>query len=56
MFEIYLKHIFEKIEEEVGANNVSEIMKEEANILACKTKEKPPVLSTEDQEIKQLKM
>ena len=32
----------------------SEIIKEEANKLSGKTKEEPPVLSTEDQEIKQL--
>ena len=36
------------------ASNLSEIRKEEANILAGKTKEEPPVLSTEDQELKQL--
>ena len=36
------------------ASNFSEIMKAEANKLAGKTKEEPPVLSTEDQEIKQL--
>ena len=36
------------------ASNFSEIVKEEANKLAGKTKGKPPVLSTEDQEIKQL--
>ena len=35
------------------ASNFSEIMKEEANKLVGKTKEEPPVLSTEDQEIKQ---
>ena len=36
------------------ARSFSEIMKEEANKLAGKTKEEAPVLSTEDQEIKQL--
>ena len=36
------------------ASNFSEIMKEEANKLAGKTKEEPHVLSIEDQEIKQL--
>ena len=36
------------------ARSFSEIMKEEANELAGKTKEEPPALSTEDQEIKQL--
>ena len=36
------------------ARSFSEIMKEEANTLAGKTKEDAPVLSTEDQEIKQL--
>ena len=36
------------------ARSFSEIMKEEANKLAGKIKEEPPVLSTEDQEIKQL--
>ena len=36
------------------ASNFSEIMKEEANKSAGKTKEEPPVLSTEDREIKQL--
>ena len=36
------------------ASNVSKIMKEEANKLAGKTKEEPPVLSTEDQEMKHL--
>ena len=45
---------FEKLEEEVTARSFSEIMKEEANKLASKTKEEPPVLSREDQEIKQL--
>ena len=35
------------------ASNFTEIMKEEADKLAGKTKEGPPVLSTEDQEIKQ---
>ena len=54
MFKIYLKNIFEKLEE-VIASNFSEIMKEGANILAGKTKEESPLLSTEDQEIKQLK-
>ena len=42
------------LEEEVTASNFSEIMKEETHKLAGKTKEEPPVLSTEDQEIKQL--
>ena len=32
----------------------SKLMKEEANKLAGKTKEEPPVMSTEDQEINQL--
>ena len=36
------------------ARSFSEIMKEEANKLAGKTKEEAPVLSTKDQEIKQL--
>ena len=36
------------------ASNFSEIMKEEANKLAGKIKEKPTVLAIEDQEIKQL--
>ena len=36
------------------ARSFSEIVKEEANKLAGKTKEEAPVLSTEDQEIKQL--
>ena len=36
------------------ARSFNEIMKEEANKLAGKTKEEAPVLSTEDQEIKQL--
>ena len=36
------------------ASNFSEIMKEETNKLAGKTKEEPTVLSTEDPEIKQL--
>ena len=36
------------------ACSFSEIMKEEANKLAGKTKEEPPVLSTEEKEIKQL--
>ena len=38
----------------MAASNFSEIDKEEANKLASKTKEEPPVLSTEDQELKQL--
>ena len=54
IFEINLKNRFEKLEEEVTARSFSEIMKEEANKLAGKTKEEVPVLSTEDQEIKQL--
>ena len=54
IFEINLKNRFEKLEEEVTARSFSEIMKEEANKLAGKTKEEAPVLSTEDQEIKQL--
>ena len=54
IFEINLKKTsFEKLEEEVTARSFSEIMKEEASKLAGKTK-KAPVLSTEDQEIKQL--
>ena len=40
--------------EELTSSNFSEIMKEEANKLASKTKEEPPVLSIEDQEIRQL--
>ena len=36
------------------ASNFSEVMKEEANKLAGKTKEEPHVLSTEDQEMKQV--
>ena len=51
-FEINLQNIFEN--EEVTANNFSEIMKEEARKLAGKTKKELPVLSTEDQEITQL--
>ena len=47
IFEINLKNSFEKLEEEVTARSFSEIMKEEANKLAGKTKE-APVLSTED--------
>ena len=35
------------------ASNFSETMKEEANKLASKIKEEPPVLSIENQEIKQ---
>ena len=54
IFEINLKNRFVKHEEKVTANNFSEIMKEKANKLAGKTKEELPVLSTEDQEIKQL--
>ena len=46
------KSRFEKVEEKVTASNFSEIMKEEANKLADNTKEEPPALSTEDQEIK----
>ena len=52
IFEINLKNRFEKLKEEVTSNNFSEIMKEEANTLAGKTKEEQPILSTEDQEIK----
>ena len=36
------------------ASNFREVMKEEANKLAGKTKEGPPVLSTEDQQMEQL--
>ena len=36
------------------ACSFSETMKEEANKLAGKTKEEPPIPSTEDQEINQL--
>ena len=54
IFEINLKNRFEKLEEEVTARSFSEIMKEEANKLADRTKGEPPVLSREDQEIKQL--
>ena len=53
IFEIDLKNRFENLEEEATARSFSEIMKG-ANKLADKTKEEPPVLSTEDQEIKQL--
>ena len=53
IFEINRKNRFEQLEE-VKDSNFSEIMKEEANILAGKTKEEPPVLSAEDQERKQL--
>ena len=35
------------------ASNFREVMKEEANQLSGKTEEKPPVLSTEDQEMEQ---
>ena len=52
--EISLKNRFENLEEEVTASSFSKIMKEEANKLAGKTKEEAPVLSTEDQEVKQL--
>ena len=45
--------MFEKLEEVTGSS-FSEFMKKEANNLAGKTKEEPPVLSTEDQDIKQL--
>ena len=44
----------EKLEEEVTVGSFSEKMKEKENKLAGKTKEEAPVLSTEDQEIKQL--
>ena len=54
IFEINLKNRFDKLEEEVTARSFSKIMKEEANKLAGKTKEEAPVLSTEDQEIKQV--
>ena len=47
IFEINLKNRFEKLEEEMKARSFSEIMKEEANKLAGKTKEEAPVLSTE---------
>ena len=47
------KTIFEKFEE-VTDSNFREIMNEEENKLAGKTQEVPPVLSTEDQELKQL--
>ena len=36
------------------ASNISGFMKDEANRLTGKTKEDPPLLSTEDQEIQQL--
>ena len=49
IFEINLKNISEKLEEEMKASNFSEIIKEEANKLAGKTKGEPSVLSTEDQ-------
>ena len=48
------KNRSEKLEKEVTARSFSELMKEEANKLGGKTKEEAPVLSTEDQEIKQL--
>ena len=48
IFEISRKNRFEKLQEEMTASNFSEIMKDEANKLAGKTKEEPPVLSTED--------
>ena len=55
IFSINLKRRLEKkLEKEVTASNFSEIMKEEENKLAGKTKEKPLTLSTEDQKIKQL--
>ena len=54
IFEINQKKQIEKLEKEVTACNFSEIMKEETNKFAGKTKEEPPVLSTEDQEMKQL--
>ena len=54
MFKINLKKKFLKLEEEVIARSFSEIMKEEANKLAGRTKEEPPVLPREDKEIKQL--
>ena len=38
----------------MAASKFSEIMKEEADKLAGKTKEEPSALSTEDQEIKQM--
>ena len=38
----------------MAASSFSEIMKENVNKLAGKAKEEPPILSTEDQEIKQL--
>ena len=54
VFKINLKNRCENLEEEMTARSFSEIMKEEANKLAGKTKEEVPVLSTEDQQIKQL--
>ena len=54
IFEMSLKNRFEKLEEEVTAHSFSEIVKEEANKLASKTKDEAPVLSTEDKKIKQL--
>ena len=55
IFEINLtKNRFKKLEEEVTAGNLSEIVKEEANKLAGKTNEETHVLTTDDQEIKQL--
>ena len=54
IFETNLTNRFEKLEEEVTARSFSEIIKEEANQFAGKTKEEAPVLSREDQEIKQL--
>ena len=48
ILEINLKTDLKQLEEEVTATNLSEIMKEDANKFAGKTKEEPPVLSTED--------
>ena len=47
-----LRNRFEQLEQEVAASNFSEIMKEEANKLAGKTKEEPVVLPTQDKKKK----
>ena len=48
------KNRLERLEEDMTASNLSEIMKEETTNLAGQTKKEPPALPTEDQEIKQL--
>ena len=47
-----LRNRFEQLEQEVAASNFSEIVKEEANKLAGKTKEEPAVLPTQDKKNK----